>query len=303
MSDFWSWYIIVLVVLNLVGCGWLLLVNSKMSAEEAARETTGHVYDGIEERNQPLPRWWLWLFVATLIFSAIYLALYPGFGKYPGVLGWTSEGQWQEEVDFMERQTQPLFDQYAQVPAEELAGDPEIMEVGGRLFAQYCALCHGSDARGARGYPNLTDGHWQWGGSAEAIRVSIEKGRRAAMPPMGAAVGGEQGITDMAWYVLSLSRPEVAEREGIAERIERAEPRWAVCAACHGQDGTGNPMLGAPDLTTGAWLYGGRLEDIETTIRDGRAGEMPAHDSLLSSERIHVLTAYVMGLSGDDEEE
>lgn len=297
MSDFWHWYIVILVLLNIFGCAALLFWNSRMTAEEAARETTGHVYDGIEERNQPLPRWWLWLFVITLLFAALYLLLYPGLGRNPGLLGWTSAGQWQEEVRFLERQTLPVFEQYARVPVEELIAYPEALEVGNRLFAQNCALCHGSDARGNRGYPNLTDDIWRWGGSVADIQHSISEGRRAAMPPMGDALGGDQGVTDMAWYVASLSRPELADRDEVQQRIERAKPRFMVCAACHGPEGRGNPMLGAPDLVAGDRIYGGRIEDIEDTIRNGRSGVMPAQQNLLSPERIHVLTAYVYSLS------
>ncbi|MBA3980695.1 MAG: cytochrome-c oxidase, cbb3-type subunit III [Alcanivorax sp.] len=303
MSQLWSVYIIVLVVLNLVGCAVLLFWNSRMSAEEAQRETTGHSFDGIEELNKPLPRWWLWLFVGTLLFSAAYLALYPGLGNYAGMLGWTSSGQWQKEVDFVDRQTAPLFAEYAKVPVEELVQYDEVLEVGARLYMQNCAMCHGADARGARGYPNLTDGAWQWGGSPEAIRVSISEGRRANMMAFGPMLGGEDGIVDMAWYVAALSRPELAERDGVAERIERAAPRFAMCTACHGAEGRGNPQFGAPDLTDGNWLYGGRIEDIAQTLRDGRFGHMPGHAGLLSPERIHVLTAYIFSLSLQDEDD
>jgi len=301
MSDFWSLYIIAIVVLNLAGCAALLLWNRRMSPEEAARETTGHDFDGIIEKNTPLPRWWLWLFVITLVFSVIYLALYPGMGKYPGLLGWTSAGQWQDEVEFVERQTAPLFDQYAAVPVEALVANPEYREalgVGARLFANNCAVCHGSDARGARGFPNLTDQAWLYGGSVDAVRTSIVKGRQGMMPPMAAAVGGtDEAVRDMAMYVSSLSRPGVASDPTKAAAIERAAPRFAVCAACHGADGTGNTMLGAPNLTDDAWLYGGTLSDIEYTIRNGRHGVMPAHESLLDEQKIHVLTAYVLSLS------
>ncbi|MBZ2187894.1 cytochrome-c oxidase, cbb3-type subunit III [Alcanivorax sp. JB21] len=300
MSNFWSGYIIVLVLLNLLGCAVLLFWNSRMSAEEAKRRTTGHVFDGIEELNEPLPRWWLWLFVGTLIFSAAYLALYPGMGKYAGLLGWTSQGQWEEEVAFVERQTAPLFAEYAKVPVEELYQYPEVREVGARLYMQNCAMCHGSDARGARGYPSLMDGSWQWGGTPEAIKHTITKGRDANMPALAAALG-EEGTTDMAWYVASLSKPELAEREDVAERIERAAPLFAMCTACHGADGTGNTTFGGPDLTDGKWVYGGRIADIEQTLRQGRMGKMPAHESILSAERIHVLTAYIYGLRSDDE--
>lgn len=300
MSDFWSWYVIIIVALNLGGCAWLLLWNRKLSAEEAKKETTGHSFDGIEERNQPLPRWWLWLFWITLAFSVVYLALYPGLGNYDGMLGWSSTEQWQEEVALMEKKAGPIFDQYAAEPVEELAKYPEALEVGARLFANNCATCHGSDARGARGYPNLTDDAWLYGGTPEAIKTTLTNGRQGMMPPMGAAVGGEEGARDMAVYVTSLSRPGIADDPKKAAAIERAKPKFAVCAACHGQDGTGNPALGAPNLTDDAWLYGSDLNTIQETIMKGRSGKMPAFKDMLSEERIHVLAAYVYALSQNE---
>ncbi|MZR61776.1 cytochrome-c oxidase, cbb3-type subunit III [Alcanivorax sp. DP30] len=298
MSDFWSWFIIVIVVFNLLGCAGLLLWNKSISPEEAAKETTGHTFDGIVERNSPLPRWWLGLFIGTLIFACVYLALYPGLGKFEGVLGWTSTNQYESEVSLMERKTGPLFDQYAQVPIEELIQYPEALAVGGRLFSNNCAICHGSDARGAKGYPNLTDDDWLYGGEPAQIVTSITAGRNGMMPPMAAAIGGtDEAIRDMAIYVQSLSRPEVAKDADKAAAIERAKPKFMVCAACHGPDGSGNQMLGAPNLTDTVWLYGPRIEDIEQTIREGRSGNMPAHESLLSEERIHVIASYVYSLS------
>lgn len=298
MSDFWSFYIIAIVVLNLVGCAFLLFANLRMTPEETRSETTGHSFDGIQERNQPLPRWWLYLFVLTLLFSVVYLVLYPGLGRFGGLLNWSSVSQWQEEVAWVNKQTEPLFEQFAKVPIEELHAYPETRDVGGRLFANNCALCHGSDARGAKGYPNLTDDDWLYGGSAEAILTSIRDGRHGQMPPMAAAVGGtDQAVRDMALYVQSLSRPAIKDKPEVTASVERAAPRFAVCAACHGQDARGNQALGAPNLTDGVWLHGARLEDIETTIREGRSSRMPPHESVLSEERLHVLAAYVYGLS------
>lgn len=298
MSDFWSWYIIAFTVILLVGCAGLLLWNRSISEEEASKKTTGHVFDGIEEKNTPLPRWWLWLFILTLVFSVVYLVLYPGLGKYPGMLGWTQEGQWQEEVDFVHKQTQPIFEQYAQVPVEELWQHQEVMEVGARLFANNCATCHGANANGARGYPNLTDNDWLYGGAPETIRTTLLNGRRGMMPPMIAAIGGtDEAARDMALYVQSLSRPSLREDPAKRAAIERAEPRFVMCAACHGAGGIGNPMLGAPNLTDDIWLYGSTLVDIEAAIRQGRGGVMPAFGEVLSAERIHVLTAYIYGLS------
>jgi cytochrome c oxidase cbb3-type subunit 3 len=222
-------------------------------------------------------------------------------GKFPGTLGWTSDKQWQEEVDFVARQTDPIFEQFAAVDINELASNPayrEALEVGSRLFANNCAVCHGSDARGAKGFPNLADNAWLYGNSADAVVASIVNGRNGMMPPMGAAVGGtDESIRDMAVYVMSLGKPELKNDPAKAQAVERAAPRFAVCAACHGADGTGNTMLGAPNLTDDAWLYGASLADIEQSIRNGRQGVMPAHKDLLSEEKIHVLAAYVISLS------
>ncbi len=298
MSDFWSWFIIIIVAINLLGCAGLLLWNNQISPEEAAKETTGHSFDGIQERNAPLPRWWLFLFIGTLIFACIYLALYPGLGKFEGLLGWSSSGQYEKEVTLVARQTDPLFEEFAKVPVEELIEYPEALAVGGRLFANNCAICHGSDARGAKGYPNLADNDWLYGGEPKQIITSIAQGRTGMMPPMAAAIGNTaQAVRDMAIYVQSLSRPDLARDAQKAAAIERAKPKFAVCAACHGQDGKGIQAMGAPNLTDTTWLYGPRLEDIETTIRKGRKGEMPKHENLLSDEKIHVIAAYVYSLS------
>lgn len=298
MSGFWSAYVIVIVVLNLVGCAWLLLANSRMSAEEAQRDTTGHSFDGIEERNQPLPRWWLFLFIGTLLFSAGYLALYPGLGNFPGLLGWTSTGQWEAEVERAAEQSAPLFREYAAIAVEDMNQHPEALAVGGRLFANHCAICHGSDARGARGYPNLTNDDWLYGGSPDAIRTSIAKGRQGTMMPMKALIGNtERDVRDMAIYVQSLSNEGMRNNAGYADSIARAEPKFALCAACHGAGGTGNTQLGAPNLTDRIWLHSPRLADIEAIIRDGISSHMPAHEDVLTAEQIHVLTGYVYHLS------
>ena len=300
MSDFWSWYIIIIVAINILGCAVLLWANRKMSASEAAKETTGHNFDGIEEKNTPLPRWWLWLFWITLGFSVVYLALYPGMGNYPGSLGWTSDNQWQAEVDFVESQTAPLFDQYAKAPIEELIQYEEVMQVGARLFANNCAVCHGSDARGAKGFPNLTDSDWLYGGTPDAIKTSITEGRQGMMPPMIAAIGGtDKDATDVALYVLSLSQADVANDTANADAISSGQAKFAMCAACHGAQGEGNPMMGAPNLADDVWLYGSDIADIEHAIKNGRSGMMPAQKNLLSEEQIHVLTAYVYGLSAN----
>lgn len=296
MSDFWSFWVIAIIVINLGGCAWLIWWTAKpMANEPSASETMGHSFDGIEEYNNPMPRWWLFLFWGTLVFAVIYFIAYPGFGKYPGVLGWTSHKQWANEVATVEESTRPLFEKFAAVPVEELAGNAEAMEIGKRLFLNNCAVCHGSQAKGARGFPNLTDADWLYGGTPDAIAQSITQGRNAMMPPWGAVLGDE-GVNEVAHYIASLSRPQLAgERPALV--AAGSEKYAANCAACHGADGTGNMLFGAPNLTDNIWLYGGDIATIKEAIAYGRMGVMPKHESILSTEKIHVLTAYVYGLS------
>jgi len=301
MSTFWSLWIIVLTLTNLALILWVLLANRKVAVrddEDPENRTTGHIHDGIEEYDNPLPRWWFNLFIATLVFAGIYLLLYPGMGAWQGLLGWSSQSelrghQQQAEARFSER-----FGEYANTPIEELAEDPEAMRMGMRLFANNCAVCHGSDGGGAWGYPNLTNGDWQWGSSPERIFQSIYDGRRAVMPAWSNSLG-EQGIGDVTEYVLSL-----AGREYDEDRAERGSTVYARnCASCHAGDGTGNPMLGAPNLTNEIWLYGGEASEIRQTLRVGRNGVMPAQKDLLREDRIHILAAYVYSLSPDETED
>jgi cytochrome c oxidase cbb3-type subunit 3 len=290
MSTAWSLFVIVLVVANVVGCGWLLFANRSVQIDPREKgETTGHDFDGIEELNNPLPAWWTWLFIVTILFSAVYLVLYPGFGNFEGVLGWSSAGQHESEVERAEAQYGPIFEKYYKTPIEELASDGEAIAMGGRIFLNRCATCHGSDARGGPGYPNLTDGDWLYGGAPETIVQTITNGRNGVMPPFAAVIGGEQGVSDVTEYVLSLSG-----REFDAEAAARGQTSFAaVCSACHQADGTGNPLMGSPNLTDGIWLHGGRREDIRRNLTDGITSQMPSHADILSPERIHLAALYV----------
>ncbi|KAB7628199.1 cytochrome-c oxidase, cbb3-type subunit III [Alkalilimnicola sp. S0819] len=297
MSSFWSWFITLLTLANILGCWWLLRWTAKPIAGESAEgEPTDHVWDGdLRELNNPMPRWWLTMFYISIAFALLYLVLYPGLGRFEGVLGWTQVGQWEEEVAKARDSYGAIFNEWAATDVEELIHNPDAMAAGSRLFGNNCAVCHGSDARGAPGFPNLADDAWLYGGSPAAIRHSIAQGRRGVMPPMGAVLGDE-GVSQVAAYVYSLngrSAPAQLTRAG-KQKFE------ASCAACHGADGTGNQALGAPNLTDDAWLYGGSLAAIEQSIREGRQGLMPAHEQLLDEERIHVLTAYVYSLSQDE---
>ena len=304
MSSFWSGWIIVLTVANILGCFWLIWWTMRSRAGEAAQgDVTGHTWDGdLQEYNNPLPRWWLWLFYITLFFAAAYLALYPGLGKFGGFLGWTSHGsQYQAEMDKAAEKYDPIFKQYAAVAVTDLAAKPEYQEareMGKRLFLTYCMQCHGSDAGGSRGFPNLTDNDWLWGGTPEQIQASIANGRNGMMPKHGPGEGGlnigDEKIDQVAAYVMSLSGRNVDASKAAAGK----EVFMTVgCLACHGMDGTGNQMLGGPNLTDGTWLYGGSEGIIKQTITGGRGGVMPPHKDLLGDEKIHLLTAYVISLS------
>jgi cytochrome c oxidase cbb3-type subunit III len=295
MSDFfdngWSIGIAVATILGLVGCLALLIVAARRRVM-AGDNTTGHIWDeDLRELNNPLPRWWMWLFVLTIVFAGGYLALYPGLGSATGQLNWSSVGQYKEEQAKAHASSAPLYAAFAAKPVPELARDPQAMAVGERLFANNCAACHGADAHGSKGFPNLTDTDWLWGGSPERIKETLTKGRQGMMPPIVAAVGTPDDVTNVANYVLTLSGgPDNL-------RAQLGRPKFAVCAACHGADGKGNPLIGAPNLTDNVWLHGRGEAAIVAMVNKGKTNVMPAHEDRLTPEQIHVLTAYVWGLS------
>ena len=296
-SSFWNWYIIIPTVLGILGCFWLIrwLSSTPMKPGEKVK-TMGHVWDeDLEELNNPLPRWWLNMFYITLFFGIGYLILYPGLGTFKGLLGWTSVGQYAQEIDKADVKYGPLFSKYFSSDLQTVSTDPQALKMGERLYVTYCAVCHGSDARGARGFPNLRDDDWLYGGDPEAIKISILDGRKGVMPPWQDALGGAEGVADMSSYVLSLSGREVD-----TAAAERGKEKYqTLCVACHGADGTGNQALGAPDLTNGKWLYGGSEKAISETIALGRNGIMPPHREFLGEEKVHILAAYIYSLSRD----
>jgi cytochrome c oxidase cbb3-type subunit 3 len=296
MSDFfssgWSIYIAVVTIAGLIGCLALLIIAAQRRVM-AGDNTTGHVWDeDLRELNNPLPRWWMWLFVLTVVFGAAYLVYYPGLGSQPGTAGWTSLNQYQTEQALAKAATAPLFASFAAKPVPELARDPRAMAIGERLFANNCATCHGADARGSKGFPNLTDQDWLYGGSPERITETITNGRQGMMPTMAAAVGTAEDVHNVANYVLSLSG---SPHNTIAAQLGRS--KFTVCAACHGADGKGNQALGAPNLTDKVWLHGWGEDAVVAMINNGKTNVMPAHGERLTPEQIHLLAAYVWGLS------
>jgi len=303
-SGFWDLYIAVISVVSIVACAIFLKVQSvrRSGAAGGEKETSGHTWDeDLTEYNNPLPRWWAWLFYLTIAFSLGYLVLYPGLGSYSGTLGWTQLNQLEEEDQAANARFGPIYDRFAAQDVASLAQNREALAIGQKLFLNHCAQCHASDGGGSRGFPNLTDDDWLYGGSPEAIKASITNGRNGVMPPLGAAVGDDEGSKDVAHYVLSLSG-----RTHDSLRAFRGKEKFStICAACHGADGKGNQTLGAPNLTDDIWVYGGSDNAIIETIMKGRgtnmvtdgASVMPAHKNLLSAAKIHLLTAYVYGLS------
>ena len=294
-SNFWSIYIAAITLLGIFGCLVLLWVSGKTKAMTAADNTTGHVWDGdLREMNNPLPRWWVGLFIITCIFSLAYLYLYPGLGSYQGSLGWTQTGQFEKEVARGNEQTAPIYAAFAGKSTEELAKDQQAMAIGDRLFMNNCAQCHGSDARGSTGFPNLTDGQWNWGGTPEQIHATIAQGRTGIMTPMAAAVGSSDDVRNLANHVLSLSK---SPHDSVRANLGR--DKFVACAACHGPDGKGNQALGAPDLTSGVFVHGPAVEAyIVNVINNGKTGVMPAWESKFTPEQLKVLTAYVWGKGG-----
>jgi len=291
VNGFWSVYIGVISLASIVACAVFLKMQSVRKVVEP--DTTGHIWDeNLQEYNNPMPRWWAWLFYLTVVYSLGYLALYPGLGDYAGTLGWTQVGQLEEENQAANAQFGPLYDKFVKQDVEAVAKSPEAVAIGQKLFLNYCSGCHASDAGGSRGFPNLTDKDWLWGGTPEAIKASINEGRRSVMPPF-ASVLGPEGTKDVAHYVLSLSG-------GASDSIRaaRGKERFAqVCAACHGADGKGNPQFGAPNLTDKIWLHGSGEAAIVEQVTKGRSSQMPAHKEILSAAKVHLLTAYVYSLS------
>ncbi len=299
MSDFihpfWSSYVTIITLVSIVACALLLWVagKSKVAADSANDNTTGHVWDeDLREMNNPLPMWWVGMFIITIVFGLAYLFVFPGLGDSKGQFGWTSAGQYQAELDKSAKDVAPLYARFAAMKTEDLARDPQAQGIGERLFLNNCAQCHGSDARGGKGFPNLSDGDWLHGGTPEKIKETLLQGRNGNMPPMAAAVGGADDLKNVAQYVLSLSgSPHDAARAGLGKE------KFAACAACHGVDGKGNHALGAPNLTDDIWLHGYGEEAILAMINKGKVNQMPAQADKLSAAQIDVLTAYVWGLS------
>jgi cytochrome c oxidase cbb3-type subunit 3 len=299
-SGFWNFYIIIPTVLGIIACFLLIRWLSVDIHPDQEGKEMGHVWDeNLVELNNPLPRWWLNMFYITLFFGIGYLILYPGLGSFKGLLGWTSAGQYQKEMDMADAEYGPLFKRYANMDLAAVAADPKALRMGERMFQSYCAACHGSDARGARGFPNLRDHDWLWGGAPAMIEQTILDGRGSdpaagpRMPAWEQALGGESGVSDVAEYVLSLSGRKVDEAAA-----SRGKEKFAMfCVACHGADGKGNQALGAPNLTDDIWLYGGSKKAVMETIAKGRSGRMPAHRDFLGTEKVHLLAAYVYSLS------
>lgn len=293
INNFFHWWVIVITLVNIFACYWLIKWTMKSRPDESAEgEATGHIWDGVEELNNPLPKWWLWLFYITIIFSLVYLALYPGLGNFKGILGWSSSGQYADEVKVANAKYGPIFAAFAATSITDLSKDPDALKAGERLFSNYCAQCHGSDAGGTIGYPKLSDNDWLWGGKPEQIKDTIMNGHVGVMPAWGAPLG-QQGVEDVTNYVQALSGREVDSASAEAGKVTFE----AMCVACHGADGKGNQALGAPNLTDNIWLYGGSAGRIKKTIAEGRNGVMPAHNEFLGNDKSHLLAAYIYSLS------
>jgi cytochrome c oxidase cbb3-type subunit 3 len=290
-SEFWSWFIIAIVGGGIIWLIYLLTGTNKAETQEGV--PTGHVWDeNLEELNNPLPRWWLWMFYITIVFSIGYLILYPGMGSFKGILGWTEVGEYEAEVAAADAEFGPIFAKFEQTPIPALAADAAAMKAGERLYVTYCAVCHGSDARGATGFPNLRDNDWLYGGSPEQIKATLLHGRNGVMPAWETSLG-EEGIDQVASYVMS-----IAGREVDTASAEAGKAKYDMfCVGCHMPDGTGNQALGAPNLTNNIWLYGGSPRAIKETLAKGRNGRMPAHGEFLGSAKVHILAAYVYSLS------
>lgn len=292
-SNFWEIFVAGITLASIIACLVLLIITGKIRATTASDNTTGHVWDGdLREMNNPLPRWWSYMFVLTIVFSLVYLVLYPGLGGYKGTLGWTSAKLHADEVAKGNAEIAPIYAKFMSMKPEDVAKDAQAMAIGERLYGNNCAQCHASDARGNKGFPNLTDGDWLHGGTTDKIKETLVGGRNGNMPPMGAALGGADDVKNVAQYVLSLSgSPHDSARAALGKE------KFAVCAACHGADGKGMQAVGSANLADNIWLHGFGEKAIIEIINNGKMNVMPAQAERLTEAQIHVLTAYVWGLS------
>ncbi|MDO9401969.1 MAG: cytochrome-c oxidase, cbb3-type subunit III [Polaromonas sp.] len=303
MSDFtngfWPLYVAIISLVSILGCAWLLWIAGKAKVTghpgQVQDNTTGHVWDeNLRELNNPLPRWWMWLFILTVIFGLGYLAIFPGLGSFTGLLKWSTDSEHARDLTRIRAQAAPLYAEFTAQPVEALVKEPRALAIGERLFMNNCSQCHGSDGRGSKSYPNLTNANAAWLGErgAEHIVRTVTSGRTGVMPPMGAAIGGDAEISELANYVLSLSGSPHNEI-----KASNGKKMFSACAACHGMDGKGNKALGAPNLTDDYWLHGWGEAAIAGIIKNGKNNVMPAQASRLTAEQIHVVSAYVLSLS------
>lgn len=292
-SNFWSVYVTGISLVGIFACLLLLWFSGKAKAMTANDNTTGHVWDGdLREMNNPLPRWWVWLFIITVIFALAYLVMYPGLGNYAGKFGWSAISQYESEVAQGNKEVEPLYARFNSMKPEDVAGDPQAMAIGERLFMNNCSQCHGSDARGSKGFPNLSDKDWLHGGTPDKIVETLVKGRMGNMPAMAAAVGTADDVRNVANYVLSLS---ASPHDSVKAALGKS--KFGTCAACHGADGKGNQAIGAPNLTDDVWLHGWGENAIVSIINNGKVNQMPAQEGKLTESQIHVLASYVWSLS------
>lgn len=283
---------------------------NKRIDEPTGTETVGHEWDGIEELDTPMPRWWLWTFYASIAFSLVYVVLYPAWPLLEkgteGVLGWTSRGQLAKEMDAEGARKAPILAALAQVPIERLPEDGERMRAaiaGGRAaFKVNCVQCHGAGAAGSAGYPNLNDDDWLWGGDLKAIEYSITHGvrqpggdqTRASLMPAFQGILTPQQTGQVADHVLSLTGKARGNAAGAQLFADN-------CAVCHGPAGKGDRAFGAPNLADAIWLYGSTKADVVRQVTGPRHGVMPAWDGRLDPVTIKMLAAYVHSLGGGED--
>lgn len=297
VNSFWSVYIAVISAVGILGCLLLLVLTARKKVESAEDNTTGHVWDGdLRELNNPMPRWWMWLFVLTVVFSIFYLIAYPGLGSFSGQFKWSQVGAYEAEVQAAEQALEPMYARFTSMSTEEIAKDGAAMAIGANLFQNNCAQCHSSDARGGKSFPNLTDNDWLWGGTPDKIHETITNGRMGIMPPQAEAIGSQEDVRNLANYVLSLSgSPHDAAKAALGK------DKFVVCSACHGADGKGNQALGAPNLTDDIWLHGWGEAAVMDMINNGKTNVMPPqakeNRGKLTPAQVNVLTAYVWSLS------